>query len=65
MKDTVQDGARKGLSVIGTGIKEIWSRLDAASEKKRPGEYLSQNAVRAIQGIVGPAQPGREDGKNE
>lgn len=54
MKDAVRDGAKKGLSILETDVKEIWSRLDAASEKKRPSEFLSGTAVNAIQGIARP-----------
>ena len=35
-----------------TAIKKAWSILDAASEKKPPSEYLSQNAIKAIQGYA-------------
>ncbi len=31
-------------------VKKAWSLLDAASEKKPPGDYLSQNAIRSIRG---------------
>ena len=53
MKDAVRDSAKKGLRVFETGLKEIWSRLDAASEKERPSDRLSGGAIRAIQGRAG------------
>jgi len=39
-----------------TAIKKAWSILDGASEKKPPSEYLSQNAIKAIQGIARPGE---------
>ena len=35
-----------------SAIKETWTKLDAASEKPKPSEYLGQKAIRAVQGIV-------------
>ena len=31
-------------------VKKAWSVLDAASEKKKPSEYLGSEAIRSIQG---------------
>jgi hypothetical protein len=31
-------------------IKKAWSIMDAASEKKAPSQYLSDQAIRSIQG---------------
>jgi hypothetical protein len=31
-------------------VKKAWSILEAASEKTRPGEYLSPQAIQSIQG---------------
>jgi hypothetical protein len=39
--------AEKGLERF---IKKAWSIMDAASEKKTPSQYLSDRAVRSIQG---------------
>lgn len=39
--------AEKGLESL---IKKAWSIMDAASEKKTPSQYLSDWAVRSIQG---------------
>jgi len=36
------------------GLKKVWSIMDAASEKRPPSEYLSQNAIKAIQGVAQP-----------
>ncbi|MCU0484562.1 MAG: hypothetical protein MUC85_00495 [Anaerolineales bacterium] len=43
----------KAAKVVETGMQKAWSILDAASEKRAPGEYLSQKAVNAIQGKTG------------
>ncbi|MCU0485539.1 MAG: hypothetical protein MUC85_05450 [Anaerolineales bacterium] len=42
----------KAAKVVETGMQKAWSILDAASEKRAPGDYLSQKAVYAIQGKV-------------
>jgi phage/plasmid primase-like uncharacterized protein len=31
-------------------LKKAWSIMDAAAEKKSPSEYLSQTAIKAMQG---------------
>lgn len=41
-----------------TAIKDTWSKLDAAAEKPKPGDYLSQKAVSAIQGVIPIADKG-------
>lgn len=41
--------AERGLENL---VKKAWSILDAASEKKRPSEYLGERARRSIQGKV-------------
>ncbi len=33
-----------------TALKKAWSIMDAATEKKSPSEYLSQTAIKAVQG---------------
>jgi hypothetical protein len=37
----------KGLEVF---TREIWSAMEAAVEKKTPLQYLSERAIRVIQG---------------
>lgn len=45
-------GALKSIATLAqSSIKETWNKLDAASEKPKPSEYLSQRAVSAIQGV--------------
>jgi len=39
--------AGKGLEVL---VKKAWSLMDAASEKVMPSQYLSDRAIRSIQG---------------
>jgi hypothetical protein len=46
----VKDVLDKSTHVAETGIRKGWSILDATTEKKPPSEYLSQAAVRAVQG---------------
>jgi hypothetical protein len=46
--------AQTTLKTVENGMKKAWSVMDAASEKQRPGEVLSQQAVRAIQGRFAP-----------
>ena len=33
-----------------TALKKAWSIMDAATQKKAPSEYLSQTAIKAVQG---------------
>ena len=51
------DVVKEAVSVTNTAVREsiylakkAWSLMDAASEKKQPTEYLSERAVRNIQG---------------
>ncbi len=45
------DSAQESLRVADTALKKVWRILDAASEKKPPSEYLSKQAIGAVQGI--------------
>lgn len=51
LEKTITDATTTTARVVETALKKAWSILDAASEKKAPSEYLSQNAISAIQGI--------------
>ena len=44
------DTTKQVIKTTETLVRKAWTVLDAASEKKPPGEVLSQAAVRAIQG---------------
>jgi hypothetical protein len=44
------DVAKTTTRLVDASVRKAWSILEAASEKKSPSEYLSQNAMRAIQG---------------
>lgn len=33
-----------------TAVKKAWNLAEAATEKKAPGEYLSKQALNAVQG---------------
>ncbi len=44
------DTASMAAHLVETIIKDVWSKLDAASEKPKPSEYLGQRAISAIQG---------------
>lgn len=39
--------AEKGVETL---IKKAWSIMDAATEKETPSQYLSERAIRSIQG---------------
>ena len=41
------DATRRGLETL---VRKAWSIMDAASEKRRPSDYLGERAVRSIQG---------------
>lgn len=47
---TATDTARTALKVAEGTVRKAWSLLDAASEKKAPSQFLSANAIKAIQG---------------
>jgi len=51
------DVAQKTLKVAEATVKKAWSIMDAASEKPSPSQYLTPQAIRAIQGMRG------QDGK--
>lgn len=55
MESTMAKGAADAVSkmaqITEASIRKAWSIMDAASEKKMPSEYLSQKAIRAIQGV--------------
>ena len=44
------DTTRNAVKLAEAGLKKAWSIMEAAAEKKSPSEYLSQRAVRSIQG---------------
>jgi len=46
----VADTAIKAARMGEAAIRQAWSLMEAATEKKRPSEVLSQEAVRRIQG---------------
>jgi hypothetical protein len=46
----VTDVVDQTKKVTETAIKKAWSIMDAATEKKSPGEYLGQRAIKSIQG---------------
>ena len=41
--------AQKGVEGL---VRKAWSVMEAASEKKAPSQYLSDQAVRSIQGAM-------------
>lgn len=44
------DITRHVVKTAETLVRKTWTVLDAASEKEAPGEVLSDEAMRAIQG---------------
>ncbi len=48
----VTDTVTTAIKVTEAAIKKAWSVMDAAAEKKPPSDYLSPNAVKAIQGVT-------------
>lgn len=46
----VSDGTKVVAKQAESFVKKLWSLMDAASEKKSPGDYLSSRAVLSIQG---------------
>lgn len=52
LEKAVTDTISTTLKLTEAALKKVWSVLDAASEKKPPSEYLSPNAIKAIQGVT-------------
>lgn len=50
----VREVAKLTQNVLTDTVKKAWSILDAATEKMRPGEVLSQQAIQAVQGKIKP-----------
>jgi hypothetical protein len=46
----VADAAIKTIQMGESAIRNVWSLMEAATEKKRPSEVLSPEAVRRMQG---------------
>jgi hypothetical protein len=49
-EDGSSEIVRSVEKVLKVFVKEVWSILEAASEKKTPSQYLSEPAIRSIQG---------------
>jgi hypothetical protein len=50
IEKTIADAAVTSVKVVETGLKKIWSILDAAGKKKMPTEVISKKAISSIQG---------------
>jgi hypothetical protein len=50
MAKAAVDVTQTGLKLVDSAVKKAWSVMDAASEKRAPSEYLSQQAISAMQG---------------
>jgi hypothetical protein len=48
--------AQEATRLVDQSVRKAWSILDAAAEKQRPSEVLSQQAIRAIQGGAPPGE---------
>jgi len=51
------DTAISATRIIEKFIKDVWSKLDAVSDKPRPSDYLSPKGIRAIQGLHNIGEP--------
>lgn len=47
---TTVEGVKTGVKETEKLVKKLWSLMDAAARKEKPGEYLSSPAIRSIQG---------------
>lgn len=52
----IKKAAEKTARITESGVRKAWSILDAASDKQRPSEVLSNQAIRAIQGNPSPGE---------
>lgn len=46
----ITETAFSATRLAESAVKETWTKLDAASDKPKPSEFLGQKAIRAIQG---------------
>jgi len=49
---SVSDTVQKTEKIAESVVKKAWSMLDAATEKMKPSEQISQRAIRNIQGLT-------------
>jgi len=54
--DTGKETVRETARLAEATIKKAWSIMDAAAEKMRPSQYLSEKAIKAIQGRLRPEE---------
>jgi hypothetical protein len=50
MADAAVKTAQAAEKGMGRLVKKAWSVMDAATNKEAPSQYLSERAVRSIQG---------------
>lgn len=50
----VTDAVIKAARVGENAVRKAWSLMEAATEKKRPSEVMSREAIRRMQGRRGP-----------
>jgi len=48
--NSAKDAAEKTVHAVDSTLKKFWSILDAAVEKKSPGEYMSPKGISSMQG---------------
>ncbi len=53
VEKTVADVTTTALKVAESAIKKAWTIMDAATQKERPSQALSPQAIKAIQGTTG------------
>jgi hypothetical protein len=46
----VADAAIKSVRATETAVRKAWSLMEAATEKKRPSEIMSREAIQQMQG---------------
>jgi len=46
----ITDTALSATRLAESAVKETWNKLDAASDKPKPSEFLGRKAIHAIQG---------------
>lgn len=50
VEKSAAEAVDKTKRIIERDIRQVWSILDAASEKQTPSDYLSRKAISAIHG---------------
>jgi hypothetical protein len=64
LENLLIDAPAEGAKLAANTLKEIWSVMDAASDKPAASQYLGEKAMRAVQGVTDQAQKAAQSALN-